>query len=362
MIEIPQRSALVVQAADCLRAALARGEWTGHLPGARELSAQMQVSRSTLAHALAILRQEGLIRVAHGRRTTILRRPRRRAAKRDPVVFLSSLLPVQMDGEQHHLLGAISHHLRDAGYPFLLKTDPRLSWQKPAQYLDLLTRQTPSTCWVLSSVDRAVQQWFAERNFPTLVWGTPHPGIRLPAIDTDFETVVDDAMDRFAKMGHHAVALITFQSDIAGHRRIEERFLQRAETAPMIGASASALQHHDRTTDAVCRAVDAILRAAPRPTGLLVVGADWALTVSGYLTARKLSVPRDISILCTNYQPLLSAAFPSIAGYHPKFPVLLACATKRIISLARMGALPARITHIPVVFEPGHSLGPAPHR
>lgn len=355
MIGIPQRGALVIQAADCLRAALARGEYTGHLPGARELSAQMQISRSTLAQALAILRQEGLIRVAHGRRTTILHRPRRRKVPRGPVVYLSSMLPDKMDGEQHRLLGSVSNSLRDAGHPFLLHADPRLSWQKPAEYLEILTRRTPSACWVLSAVDRAVQQWFAERNIPALVWGTPHPGIRLPAVDVNFADVVDDAMDRLSRKGHRAVALITFPSDIAGQRCIEERFLKRA------AAGAAAVQRHDRTTDGVCRAVDALLRAVPGPTALLVVGADWALTVSGYLTARKLSVPRDISIVCTNYQRLLGAAFPSIAGYQARFSSLLACATKRIVALARMGVLPARITHIPVVFEPGHSLGAAPH-
>jgi DNA-binding LacI/PurR family transcriptional regulator len=352
MIGIPQRNALVVQAADCLRAALARGEWTGHLPGARELSAQMQISRSTLAHALAILRQEGLIRVAHGCRTTILRRPLRSKVPRGPVVYLSSVLPDKMDAEQHRLLAAISNCLRDVGYPFLQHTDPRLSWQKPAEYLEILARRTPSACWVLSAVDGAVQQWFAERNLPAMVWGTPHPGIRLPAVDVNFADVVDDAMGRLAGKGHRTVALITFPSDIAGQRCIEERFLKRA----------AAVQRHDRTTDGVCRAVETLLRSAAPPTALLVVGADWALTVSGYLASRKLSVPRDISIVCTNYQPLLSAAFPSIAGYQARFPSLLACATKRIVSLARTGVLPARITHIPVVFETGQSLGDAPRK
>jgi DNA-binding LacI/PurR family transcriptional regulator len=361
MIGIPQRSALVIQAAECLRATLARGEWTGHLPGARELSAQMQISRSTLAHALAILQQEGLIEVAHGRRTAILRRPRRRAVPPGPVIFLTSLLPEQMDGEQHRLLGEIFRRVRDAGYPPHLHVDPRLSWQKPTRYLEVLTRRTPSACWVLSLVDRAVQHWFAERHMPALVWGTPHPGIRLPAIDVNFADVVDDAMDRFVQRGHRAVALITFQSDIAGQRCIEKRFLERVGQSPILGGDA-AVFCHDRTTEGVCRAVDALLGAAARPTAVLVVGADWALTVSGYLASRKLSVPRDMSIVCTNYQPLLSAAFPSIAGYQARFSSLLACATKRIVSLARMGVLPARITHIPVVFEPGHSLGDAPRK
>ena len=59
--------ALYVQLAGLLRERIRRGELTGRIPSAKSLAQQYEVANGTAERALAILREEGLIRSAIGR-------------------------------------------------------------------------------------------------------------------------------------------------------------------------------------------------------------------------------------------------------------------------------------------------------
>ena len=61
-------ASLIVQAVRWLRQARADQVWQEHLPGERELCAQVGVSRPTLRLALEQIERDGLVEVTHGRR------------------------------------------------------------------------------------------------------------------------------------------------------------------------------------------------------------------------------------------------------------------------------------------------------
>src|SRR5262249_51447594 len=75
------RLTIATQVVQMLRERLRRGEWEGSLPSEKSLSKQLQVSRETLRAALRQLQREGVVRIAHGRATRIIRSSRRPPAK-----------------------------------------------------------------------------------------------------------------------------------------------------------------------------------------------------------------------------------------------------------------------------------------
>jgi DNA-binding GntR family transcriptional regulator len=66
-------TALYVQLADLLRGQIERGELTGRVPSAKGLAQEHGVANGTAERALAILREEGLIRSAMGRGHFVVR-------------------------------------------------------------------------------------------------------------------------------------------------------------------------------------------------------------------------------------------------------------------------------------------------
>jgi GntR family transcriptional regulator len=66
-------TALYQQLADVLRGQIERGELTGRVPSVKTLAQQYEVASGTAERALAILRDEGLIRSAIGRGHFVVR-------------------------------------------------------------------------------------------------------------------------------------------------------------------------------------------------------------------------------------------------------------------------------------------------
>ena len=73
---LPRRLSLVAQTVQCLREGMSSGHWTERLPGERELSEQLQVSRRTLRAALAELQRQGWLDASRRRRRRIRKQRR----------------------------------------------------------------------------------------------------------------------------------------------------------------------------------------------------------------------------------------------------------------------------------------------
>lgn len=68
MVSVPRRISRAAQVLEILRHGLRMHEWSERLPPEKVLSAQLQVSRSTLRAALEMLRREGkshLVAIRH---------------------------------------------------------------------------------------------------------------------------------------------------------------------------------------------------------------------------------------------------------------------------------------------------------
>ena len=79
---IPRRPSLIAETRAVLLEGIRAGRWERMLPGGRRLARELQVSRSTVDCAMAVLKREGMLSVQQGRRGEILPRALQGAAPR----------------------------------------------------------------------------------------------------------------------------------------------------------------------------------------------------------------------------------------------------------------------------------------
>lgn len=360
MTVIPNRRSLVVQAAEVIRQEIARGRWRDFLPGQRALCDWLQVSRTTLEPALAALQRQGLIRIAHGRRTRLV--PRSGGA---PVSGVSRRVVVLIYAPIYALsqyaffnIMELQRHLTAAGFELEIRFDAHLCVPKVApKRLASLVRETPAAAWILFSMNHGVQRWFMDQGLPVLLSGSAHADIRLPSLDVHREAVFRHAAGKFLKAGHRHVALLVPRSDMAGDLAGERGF-RAAFEAGEHGGAVGYVVRYDGTVDGARTALGPVLAANPAVTGVLVAYPKIVLSVMGHLQAAGKRIPREVSIISADFEEFLGCQVPSVAYYRYDAAAFASRLSRLARELAETGFLPVRAHRLMADFQSGASFGP----
>lgn len=327
------------------------------MPGERELSRQLNVSRPTLRAALDELRREGLLKSSPGCQREIVRRPGSRSLTRSRAIGLLTPLPLQelppfslcwMD-KLRELLGA-------AGYKLEIHSGRRWYARRPEKDLAALTQQTPSAAWMLFVASERMQRWFAGNGQPCVVSGSCHPGVELPSLDVDYRAVCRHAAGQLIARGHRRVALMMQGSNMAGDRESEIGFREafptrgHGETGPIVA-------EHDGTPDGIRKCLDELLRRRPAPTGFLVARSMPLLAVASELTRRGLRLPKDAALIGRDSDHFLEYFSPVLARYHRDPDLHARRLARMILQLARGGVTPPRQIRLMPEFLKGESVG-----
>jgi DNA-binding LacI/PurR family transcriptional regulator len=361
MTAIPERITLVTQLADILRDGIRKGEWSGTLPGQRELSEQLQVSRPTLRAALHLLRKEGYLQIAHGRRMRITLSPRRhkKIIRTKTIGFLSPLPLSNLSYSSLFLICDLERRLADAGYKLEIHTEARFRQPHPFRALETLLRQTRAACWVLHFSTPGIQQWFSDRGLPAIISKARHEGVNLPAIDVDYHAIGYHAAAEFLRLGHQRPLLLLGKDRSAGDLTLVSGFQERFATAAR-PAGVPLTLHHDGTVGGIQRALNPLLRRPNRPTAILVSGSAATLTVCGQLRAQGIEVPREVSVVCSLDDPLLAYHVPAPARYTVRWDLYASGLLRLVLQQAASGAVRAPQLRIMAEFQRGETLAVAP--
>ncbi|MFI5335352.1 MAG: substrate-binding domain-containing protein [Opitutales bacterium] len=350
-----RRLSLVEQTADALRAALQQGTLADPLPGEHQLARQLGVSRPTLRTALASLVREGRVHRAPGRRTRLAQgRPRPRAAA-PAVCVVSPAARLAVLPEEHPVLQQMQALFTAKGLRCDEVFDPKLAGPRPEARLDRLTAGRPGTCWLLLGSTAPIQHWFARQGLVTLVLGTCHAGVSLPAIDLDYRAVGWHAAGHLLKFGHRQLALLEPAHPLAGDLACREGFLAycaRSSPPPRV-----TLLRLPGETDGLRDALDRLMARRPRPTAIFCLWQPQSLTVLLQLLSRGWRVPQDVSLLARDLHPAMEQAWPDLAHYGRPVSVLAARAVRLTQGLLAGRKPAALFTSVAPEFMPGRTLG-----
>ncbi len=353
------RPSLAEQAAEVLRAALRDGLWVDRIPGERELSKQLNISRPTLRAALEQLRLEGWLKNSPGQQRVIVRRASKKLSPRSQIVGLLTPLPLQeVPPFALCWMDKLRELLVAAGFQLEIHSGRRWYARSPQKDLAALTHQMPAAAWVLFVANERMQRWFAASGLPGVLSGSPHSGVELPSVDFDYRAVCRHAAGQFLARGHQRIALLMQASGAAGDQESEAGFLEAFQTRN--GASVTPMVvSHDGTAEGIRRVLDTLLGAREAPTAFLVGRSMPALMVASDLMRRGIRVPRDASVIARDSDHFLEFFSPPLARYRANPDIHARRLARLVIQLARGAACSPRATRIMPAFSAGESLGDA---
>ena len=304
---MPRRLSLSTQAADAIRKAVDENLWEEFLPSERRLCNLLQVSRPTIRTALRQLGKEGLIEIRHGRRNRILRQARRVDAPRSRLVVLVSHEPISHTSyTAYQGVTEMRAYLAEQGFTTEVIVCPPRSLATQKRKLETFLRQNHVFCFVLLSLSKDFQEWFAAHPTPALVLGSCHPAVRLPSLDVDYRSVCRHAAGVLRSKGHSRIALIVPNSNVAGDLASEEGFREGA--APTPAHTEAIVVRHSGTTANLTAKLDALLSRDQPPTALLVAKPQHVFLTIVYLLRRGIRVPDDVSLIARDYDHLFDEA------------------------------------------------------
>lgn len=307
---LPPRPSMATYAAEIVRRLLDSGEWQGELPGERPLSERVGVSRPTLHRALRLLEKEGRLAWRRNAPWVILKggagAPTSRRA-----VFLCPFKLEELDPFSLHQFALLSNYAAERGLHFDIQTVPSVAETAAHKILEALHRKMNPTIWILYRCSPACQRWFVENRLPVVVMGSSPRDLPVRSVDVDYRAVGRHAMSVLHRLGHKPgrIAYLGPEERLVGNVEAEAGLVEGAE-----GAKGLAMHRLPTETSVIAETVDKVL-AEQQPTALVIMRPMHALTIMGHLGQRGIRIPRDVSLLILDDNPILRHALPAPARY-----------------------------------------------
>ncbi|MFO1447168.1 MAG: GntR family transcriptional regulator [Opitutaceae bacterium] len=340
VLDLPKRVSLSAQTAAAIRKGAEKGVWQDTLPSERRLCNLFQVSRPTVRSALQQLAKEGLVLIRQGKRNRLVAGPAKPvAAPTSRLVVLVAHRPLaQMTLTAYQGVSEMRAHLTKHGFSTEELVCPAQSPAAQRRKLEAYVRQNQAFCFVLISLSKDLQLWFASRSIPTLLIGSCHPVVRLPSIDVDFHSVCRHAVGVLRGKGHRRMALLMPNFNVAGDLASEAGFIEGA--APRgsdVGAEALVVRHNG-TQAGIAAKLDLLFRSAHPPTALLVARPQFLFFVVVDLLKRGIQVPDAVSIISRDHDHLFGDA---VSHYRFEDETFAHRLTRLMLQMVDQGYLPA---------------------
>jgi DNA-binding LacI/PurR family transcriptional regulator len=360
----PQPSTLRSQTAAIIKEAILGGQWLGHLPSEVELCRLLKVGRVTVRSAVMdLVAQNLIIPGGKGRNHTIIAPPAsvlaaRRVAKPTRIIRYLSNEPFHHLGEfTTMLVNAAEAKLGERGYNLVFEHEPGLYARFSMARLEKIASRPNTSGWILFRTTRQIQSWFQEMRIPTLITGSPHSGVSLPAVRIDYSAACSDAALQFLKRGHRCIAFVTPAERIASEEESVQGFLSTRPQSPDVRFS---LIEHDGTMPSLIQGILASRLGKEPVTGYLIMEPAVAVTTLTILQSSGISVPGGASIISRFGDSLSSRVLPTIAHYRFDGKMAGRLTAKAMQSCIEQGHLDGKANESGVAFHEfvaGGSLG-----
>ncbi len=352
---LPKHCSLVAETVQSLSEGIRSGYWKGYLPGERELSERLQVSRRTLRSALEELQRMGWISVSPRQRRRIIAKGSIGPVRDEEgvIAVLCSDSFADVSTPITFVMDVLRDKLSKAGFVVEFHSKRACFSSRPAKALDQLVDEYPAAAWLLLGSKEPLQRCFVRNRLPCLVVGSCAPGIVLPSVDVDYHSACHHAGGVLWRSGHRRIALVQLADAQGGDVDGEKGLNEALQALPEVQLE---VLRHDGTAAHLCALVDESLRLPKAPTAYLVARPRHVLTVVTHLQRHGKRIPQDVAVISRDDAHYLSATSPVLARYATDPAGLARRVAMAARQLAETGTLPAKAVRLMPKFVAGESV------
>lgn len=341
------------QVAEHLRAELARGRWSGSMPGGDRLSRELGIGRNTVDAALRQLEKEGVLAGRGRRRGRRIRLAARGRARRPLRVTI--LLNEAADRRLDYLVELL-HELVEAGHAASFGSRTLVDLEVDVKRIGRFVSKTEADAWIVVAGSREVLEWFAARSIPTFALFGHRRGLPVAGAGPDKSPAMTLAVEALIHLGHKRIVLLARSRRRLPQPGAPERAFLEALAARGIPTGPYNLPEWEESREGFAARLDALFRITP-PTALIVDEAPFLVAALHFLARRGIRVPADVSLVCTDDDISFAWCDPPITHIRwDSRPVV-----NRILRWAarvRQGRKDVRQTFTGSVFVRGGTIGP----
>lgn len=318
--ELLHKASLVHQAVEAIQRKIAAKEWTDVLPGEEAMRQYLGISRVTLRKALNLVAAQGWIaaggRGCHHAISAGAGESRPLPAERNGQAFVRCLSPVpklDLVWSTRVIFDEIRQIPATPPLHLVWEHHPALWRCPPAKHLERLTEDHATAGWLLYRANPVIQAWFQSHRVPCVVVGPCHAGVVLPSVYVDNTALGRHASQQAMRLGHRHLAWIAYDLSSASSVQTVAGLEHRAP-AHTGGLRVSSIAD-DLTINGLRLEVRRRLAMKDPPTVFMAMGAAQALPLLGIIHELGLKIPRDVSVMVRDHDPILDRLLPALSRY-----------------------------------------------
>jgi DNA-binding LacI/PurR family transcriptional regulator len=343
------------QIAAHLRGEIARGRWSGRMPGRKELAREYEVGISSMEEALRELEKEGVL---VGQGAGRMRRIPGSARGIDKRRLRIAVLAYERSSLTHPIVSEAVHVLREAGHDAFFTRSSLVDLGMNVRRVAGLVEKTEADAWFVCAPPRQVAEWFASLSKPSFSLFGRRREVPIASVGPDKGPALVAAARRLIDLGHKRIVMFCRPDrrlPVPG--TVEGGFLAELAAHGITPGPYHLPDWEDGMKKGFRTKLESLFRVNP-PTALIVDELKMFVAVQQFLAERKLSVPGDVSLLSMESDPAFDWCDPTIACIHSDHrPVM-----RRVVGWAKnvaLGKIDLRETHTRAEFIDGGSVGPA---
>jgi DNA-binding LacI/PurR family transcriptional regulator/biotin operon repressor len=348
------RQTAAEQVATHLRGELARGRWSGLMPGQKLLAEELGASHNAVEAALRQLEREGLlVGQGAGRRRKIVL-PDGNA----PRPLRIALLDYEPVASTAGYVIELQHLLTAAGHTAFFTEKSLLELGMDVARIGHLVERTEADAWVIIAGSRGVLEWFCRQPVAVFALFGRRDDLPIPGTGPDKPRAYADAARHLIQLGHQRIVHLARRMGSAAEPRLSEKAFLAVLESSGIATGDFNLPNWEETPEGLQKILTSLFRVTP-PTAMIIDEVPLFSATQQFLAGRGIRVPQQVSLICTDPDPSFAWCIPTIA--HIRWDA--APVVRRILRWAANvshGKRDVRQTLVPAEFVPGGTVGQAP--
>lgn len=296
------------QVAESIRQDILKGKWSDTIAGRDTLKKEYEVSGKTIEAALSILQQEGRLKSQGPGKKRLVQFPEDYKPPSKRIAILTYEPLYKTEG----YLVEMQHRLIQAGHSAFFTAKSLVELEFDINKVARFVKRNKADAWIVVAANRNILEWFVKQEIPTFALFGRRRGLKLAGSGPEKSESMIELTNHLFSLNHRRIALITRKNrrlPVPGN--YESVFLKQLEEQG-ISTSNYNLPDWEETIDGFHAGLESLFKITP-PTALIIDEVHFFLAAQQFCTNKRLRIPEDVSLICTDDDPHLEWFKPSVS-------------------------------------------------